>query len=260
MRLLCYFRSFRYCSPLRSRCDDMPNLWQIVLSNIHLVLKSYGRGQFTMTVTAWPQPKFHPNLHQSYLPGTLSRKRPCSYKLHPFALLIRGHDPKHGLNYRSSNKQRFYSSGSYRLQKTFKCSIIHVSKQALVATLLLDPVDVDLILVIATPPTEPLEAAALKLDTPIIIEITHSEMLLLLLGLPSMFPATTTISLSQTTAITYVTLCTHLRKQCRTLTADLAACDRVTKAIGASLPVHDFPSIRVGKTISLISADFTSAN
>lgn len=63
------------------------------------------------------------------------------------------------------------------------------------ATLLLDPVDVDIILVIATPPTEPLEAAALKLDTPIIIEITHSEILLLLLGLPSMFPATTTISL-----------------------------------------------------------------
>ncbi|KAH8641449.1 hypothetical protein IG631_04390 [Alternaria alternata] len=35
----------------------MPNLWQIVLSNIHLVLKSYGRGQFTMTVTASPRPK-----------------------------------------------------------------------------------------------------------------------------------------------------------------------------------------------------------
>jgi hypothetical protein len=70
----------------------MPNLWQIVLSNIHLVLKTYGRGQFTMTVTASPQPKFHPNLHQSYLPGTLSRKRPCSYKLRPFALLIRGRD------------------------------------------------------------------------------------------------------------------------------------------------------------------------
>jgi hypothetical protein len=129
-----------------------------------------------------------------------------------------------------------------------------------VATLLLDPVDVDIILVVATPPTEPLETAALKLDTPIIIEITHSEMLLLLLGLPSTFPAMTTISLYQTTAITYVTLCTHLRKQCRTLTADLAACDRVTKAIGASLPVHDYPSIRVGKTISLISADFTSAS